>query len=237
MLTYLFVSIIVFLIILEIVTVMFKLTGLSEEKARFQVISLLTGTGFTTKEAELISQHPTRRKLAEFLMILGFLGFLTGTSLLVNILQNPFNERMAILMLLFLVICWALIRYGHLLHFIDEFVEKIVILLGYATTKSKTKMYKLITRAKGYGVFSIIIDENSHLDGVAIMNSNLKPNNMIILNVDKGSEFIGFVKRDYILEKGDNILLYGKVDQVIKTFHLDKKAAQKSKIIDFKGRS
>jgi len=124
-----------------------------------------------------------------------------------------------------------------LLHFIDEFVEKIVILLGYATTKSKTKMYKLITRAKGYGVFSIIIDENSHLDGVAIMNSNLKPNNMIILNVDKGSEFIGFVKRDYILEKGDNILLYGKVDQVIKTFHLDKKAAQKSKIIDFKGRS
>ena len=59
---------------------------------------------------------------------------------------------------------------------------------------------------------------------------------MIILNIDKGDEFIGFVKRDYILEKGDNVLIYGKVDQVIKAFHLNKKTARESEIMDFKGK-
>lgn len=84
-------------------------------------------------------------------------------------------------------------------------------------------MYKLITRAKGYGVFNILIDENSALVGVALKDSNLKPHNIIILNIDKGNQFIGFPTRDYIIEKGDNILLYGKVDEVIKNFHINSK--------------
>jgi Trk-type K+ transport system membrane component len=59
MILYFLLSIVIFLIVVEVITVLFKLTGLSEEKARFQVISLLTGSGFTTKEAELITQHPS----------------------------------------------------------------------------------------------------------------------------------------------------------------------------------
>jgi hypothetical protein len=226
MITYFFVSIVIFLIIVEIITVLFKLTGLSEEKARFQVISLLTGAGFTTKEAELITQHPTRRKLAQFLMILGYVGFLTATSFLINILKNSFNMRVVIMILIFVIVIWVVIRNRYFMAFLDSIIEKIVM-IGYSKTKSQNTMYKLITRAKGYGIFNIIIDENSHLEGVAIKDSNLKPNNMIILNIDKGNEFIGFAKRDYILEKGDNILLYGKVDQVIKTFHLDHKSHSK----------
>lgn len=236
MLTNLFVSIIVFLIVVEIITVLFKMTGLTDEKARFQVISLLTGTGFTTKEAELIMQHPTRRRLAQFLMILGYLGFFVGTSLLVNILQNPFTTQIVGNAIIFIVVIFVLIRSPLVKRNFDRIIERIVMRWGYSRTKSKHKMYRMITRAKGYGIFSIIIDEDSALAGVTILNSNLKPNDMIILNIDKGDEFIGFVKRDYVLEKGDNILIYGKVDQVIRTFHLNKKTAREAEIMDFKGR-
>ena len=236
MVTNLFVSVIVFLIIVEIITVLFKLTGLTDEKARFQVISLLTGTGFTTKEAELIMQHPTRRKLAQFLMILGYLGFFVGTSLLVSIFQNPVTTQIVGTTLIFLIVIFVVIRNPLVKRNFDYIIERIVLKYGYSRAKSKHKMYKMITRAKGYGIFSIIIDEDSHLQGVTILNSNLKPNNMIILNIDKGDEFIGFVKRDYTLEKGDNILIYGKVDQVIKTFHLNKKTARESEIMDFQGK-
>lgn len=104
--------------------------------------------------------------------------------------------------------------------FFDNFIER-VILRKYTRKKSPGKGYKLVTRAKGYGIYNIVIDENSPLSGVSLKDSNLKPNNIIILNIDKGNEFIGFPKRDYVLENGDNILLYGKVDQVIKTFHLE----------------
>jgi len=211
----------------EIITVLFKLTGLSEEKARFQVISLLTGAGFTTKEAELITQHPTRRKLAQFLMVLGYVGFLTAVSFLINILKNSFTMKVVIMLLVFTIITWIVIRNRLFMSFLDGIIEKM-ILIRYSKSKSQSKIYKLINRAKGYGVYNIIIDENSSLEGVSLMNSNLKPNSMIILNIDKGNEFIGFPKRDYILEKGDNILLYGKVEQVIKTFHLDQKENNKS---------
>lgn len=212
---------------MEIITVLFKLTGLSEEKARFQVISLLTGAGFTTKEAELITQHPTRRKLAQFLMVLGYVGFLTAVSFLINILKNSFTMKVVIMLLVFTIITWIVIRNRLFMSFLDGIIEKM-ILIRYSKSKSQSKIYKLINRAKGYGVYNIIIDENSSLEGVSLMNSNLKPNSMIILNIDKGNEFIGFPKRDYILEKGDNILLYGKVEQVIKTFHLDQKENNKS---------
>jgi hypothetical protein len=236
MVTNLFVSIIVFLIIVEIITVLFKMTGLTDEKARFQVISLLTGTGFTTKEAELIMQHPTRRRLAQFLMILGYLGFFVGTSLLVNILQNPFTTQIVGSSLIFIVTIFIVVRNPLVKSNFDRIVERVVIKWGYSKAKSKHKIYRMVTRVKGYGIFSIIIDEDSRLDGVSIMDSHLKSNDMIILNIDKGDEFIGFVKRDYILQKGDNILVYGKVEQVLKTFHLNKKEARESEIMDFKGK-
>lgn len=42
--------ILLYWVITELFTFFFRLTGLPAEKARFQVISLLTGTGFTTRE-------------------------------------------------------------------------------------------------------------------------------------------------------------------------------------------
>lgn len=188
---------------------------------------MLTGAGFTTKEAELITQHPTRRKLAQFLMVLGYVGFLTAVSFLINILKNSFTMKVVIMLLVFIIITWMVIRNRFFMNFLDGIIEKM-ILIRYSKSKSQSKIYKLINRAKGYGIYNIIIDENSSLEGVSLMNSNLKPNSMIILNIDKGNEFIGFPKRDYILEKGDNILLYGKVEQVIKTFHLDQKENNKT---------
>ena len=43
--------ILLYWVISEAFTVFFRLIGLPEEKARFQVVSLLTGCGFTTHES------------------------------------------------------------------------------------------------------------------------------------------------------------------------------------------
>ncbi len=47
---------------------LFMLTGLPERKARFQVISILTNTGFTTGESEVITSSRRRRRLASRMM-------------------------------------------------------------------------------------------------------------------------------------------------------------------------
>lgn len=222
MILYFLLSIIIFLIVIEVITVLFKLTGLSEEKARFQVISLLTDSGFTTKEAELITQHPSRRKLAQILMIVGYVGFLTGISFLVDIIKKSLSYKTITIVIVFFILVYMFFKNKFLLSYFDNFIEKI-ILRKQLKTKSPNKMYKLITRAKGYGVFNILIDEQSSLVGVPLKDSNLKPRNIIVLNIDKGNQFIGFPTRDYVIEKGDNILLYGKVDEVIKIFNINSK--------------
>ena len=44
------------------------ITGINESKARFQVVSLVTNTGFTTEDSELIMNSKLRKKIAKFIV-------------------------------------------------------------------------------------------------------------------------------------------------------------------------
>ena len=68
--------------LIRLAAVALKLTGMPEQNARFQAISALTGTGFTTTEAELIVNYPIRRKIIAWLMIFGNLGIVSVLSTL-----------------------------------------------------------------------------------------------------------------------------------------------------------
>ncbi len=63
--------------IVRIAAVAMRHTGLAENVARFQCISALTGTGFTTSESEMIVNYPVRRRILVTLMILGNLGLVS----------------------------------------------------------------------------------------------------------------------------------------------------------------
>ena len=65
------------LILTRVATVALTMTGLSEEVAKFQARSAFTGTGFTTKEAENVVNHPVRRKIIGMLMIIRSAGLVT----------------------------------------------------------------------------------------------------------------------------------------------------------------
>ena len=66
--------------IVRIGAVAMRLTGLPENIARFQCVSALTGTGFTTHEAEMIVNYPIRRRIVVALMVLGNLGLISIAS-------------------------------------------------------------------------------------------------------------------------------------------------------------
>jgi len=57
-----------------------RLTGMPLSAARFQSISALTGTGFTTQEAETLMHHPLRRRVLMGLMFAGHLGVVSLAS-------------------------------------------------------------------------------------------------------------------------------------------------------------
>ena len=58
------VFIIIYVILIEIFSMLFRITGLTKEKASFQAISLLTNCGFTTGESEVITSDRLRRRIA-----------------------------------------------------------------------------------------------------------------------------------------------------------------------------
>ena len=87
--------ILVYILINEIFTVLFRLTGLTEDKAKFQVTSMLTNSGFTTSDSELITSSRVRRKLARITMIFGYAFTVTIVSAVVNIVitMNSFEIK------------------------------------------------------------------------------------------------------------------------------------------------
>ena len=76
--------VLVYWVLSELFATLFRFTGLSDEKARFQLISLLTGCGFTTQENELLLTNRSRRRLARITMLFGYVFNITIISLLIN---------------------------------------------------------------------------------------------------------------------------------------------------------
>ena len=77
--------ILLYWVITELFTFFFRLAGLPDERARFQVISLLTGTGFTTRESEMIMASRRRRRLARVTMLFGYVFNITIVSAFINV--------------------------------------------------------------------------------------------------------------------------------------------------------
>lgn len=78
--------------LIRLAGVALKLTGMPEQNARFQAISALTGTGFTTTEAEMIVNYPIRRKIIAWLMIFGNLGIVSVLStLMISFIRTDAN--------------------------------------------------------------------------------------------------------------------------------------------------
>ena len=77
--------ILLYWVITELFTFFFQLTGMPAERARFQVISLLTGTGFTTRESEIILASRLRRRLARVTMLFGYVFNITIVSAFINV--------------------------------------------------------------------------------------------------------------------------------------------------------
>lgn len=79
--------------VIEISVMLFHFTGLKTKISRFQVISMLTATGFTTDESKIIIDHPIRRKIASFLILFGAFSLAVIISSISNILSDDLRLK------------------------------------------------------------------------------------------------------------------------------------------------
>lgn len=100
----------------RIASVALRLTGLPEQNARFQAMSALTGTGYTTTEAEMVVNYPIRRKIISWLMVFGNLGIVTVLSTLTISFVRTDADMNSILVQLALMIGMTIVFFAVMLN-------------------------------------------------------------------------------------------------------------------------
>lgn len=209
MILYFALFLVIFVFISELISLIFELTGMPPDKAKFQVISLLTGTGFTTLESEIITQHPVRRNLAYFTMIFGFAGWATIVSFLVNVIQNELYFQDVLIFIAIGLFLLLVLRNRFIISKFERLLKRYLFNWIFKN-QSNRNLYTLIKSDGDYGIYSVLIEENSELIGKTLIESNLKQREIQVLNIDKGSKAIQFPNPNYMIEKNDTLLIYGK---------------------------
>lgn len=221
----LFVVIIAFIIVSEIFTILFRLTGLPEKRARFQAVSLLTTSGFTTNESELIMKSSLRRKIARSAMILGYTFSAAFISVLVSLIINAGNDKETTENLWIIVACLTLVLVVFIIltkiKFIKNAFDKFVIKISYLILKNKTD--NILTVIDKYSTNIIAEIYLSFIPQLfiekSLEESRIKQDHgIIVLAVSRKNNIFTNIQKDFVFEQGDILTLYGNEKTIKELF-------------------
>ena len=82
------VLILIYEILVSFFSALYEISGLTKDEARFQVTSLLTGTGFTTSESEKMLETKKRKRITRDIMIISYIFNISIISTLVALFTS-----------------------------------------------------------------------------------------------------------------------------------------------------
>jgi len=225
---FIFVLIVSFIVV-RIGAIAFQLTGLEWSLAKFQALSCFTSTGFTTKEAELITGDPRRRRIASVLIVLGHAGLVT----LIATFANTLNPRMTsgtiettfwrfVLALANLALLVAAIYVIYRLFTNTKFARKLTNVLRQRIIKKdiikSVSVEELVVATAGYGVSRIKIREKHPLLDKKLSESDLRKDDITVLAIIRGHKTMPNPRANAKILPGDELICFGKLGGIRKKF-------------------
>ena len=200
------------LLVVRASAIALMMTGLDGDRARFQALSAFTGTGFTTREAEAIVNHPKRRKIVSWLMITGNAGIVTiivtSTSSFVTSTGVELPISAAIL-LAGVFIVYRIGKHRGVVKRWDVFVEGK---LARSKAFKDTPTEDLLHFVEGYGLVREIVTGESPLAGRSLVGSRLSSKGVLVLGIERGPRWIPIPKAEETMRVGDRVVVYGPLD-------------------------
>lgn len=86
-----------------------------------------------------------------------------------------------------------------------------------------------LTVSTGYGVADLLIPEGAELVGKTILESNLRENDIVVLNLHRGTSVVSNPKGNRVLQAGDKLLCYGKLDSM-RSMIPERRTSQRKKV-------
>ena len=231
----------IYMFMIEIFSVAFKLTGLATNKIKFQVASLFTGAGFTTSESEIITNDDRRRRIAVTCMYTGHIFSVVIMGLIINVLISIWaevNSSQGITKGWYIIVFFvsvglfvivASLKIPPINKRFQKLLENIAI-----KSSSYRKRSNIITVLDYYGksaIVEVVLNKLPDFANDVTLNQMAltKKYAMILLSLRRGSRRIS-INKDTMLVKGDVVVCYGHINDIREAF-INSVAGKKDKTV------
>lgn len=217
------VVILIYSILVNIFTVLFRITGLTKEKASFQVVSLLTACGFTTTESEIITSSQVRRRIAKAAMLTGYAFSVIIVSLIMNLLININKElqREAIEAILIAFVIFILFFILKRLPFIKGPSEELISRIAkHFLTKGKCdNIITLLDLYSDDAICEVYLNNlPEFLVDKPLYECKLKDKYSMNIMIVKRRNKVIDVTKDTILQRKDSVVIFGDYQNIKDVF-------------------
>ena len=200
------------------------MTGLSEESAKFQSRSAFCGVGFTTKEAEMITGHPVRRRIVYTLMLVGNIGLATVTATLIaSLIQANSEPDIKVQIFRFATLTLGL---GTLwIIATNRWVEKQHNRIVSWALKTFTKLdvsdvVSIMNLQAGFSVVEISVDPDEWMNNKSLRDLKLTKEGILVLGIRRNDgTFLGAPRADARIVSGDILVMYGPTERIEELDH------------------
>ena len=217
--------ILVYWVITELFTILFRFTGLPDERARFQVISLLTGCGYTTKESEMFLSNRRRRRMARITMLFGYVFNITIVSAFINVflslkLTQAEHYYFGILIPLGAVaIIFVFMRVPRVRAWGDNLLQRVADRLA-----GRTDSFNTVLLLDYIGTETIALVTLKHIpeeyQGIPLSETGLKSNTgILVMLVERPGEKAQPAGADTVFSVGDKLTVFGDYNTISTAFH------------------
>ena len=222
-LTLFSIIILVYWVISELFAMLFRFTGLPDEKARFQVISLLTGCGFTTHESELLLTNKSRRRLARITMLFGYVFNITIVSMMINVLLSinlsvVSNLFSILIPMLAAVVIIIFMRVPRVRAWGDRIIERLAGRLTHRESANSVLLLDYLGEDSIAQVSLVEVPEAFREKSLAKINFRAEHNLMVMLIEKPGKKAVPAGAKT-VMEAGDKLTVFGDYKKIAAVFN------------------
>ncbi|HUU39399.1 MAG TPA: TrkA C-terminal domain-containing protein [Desulfatiglandales bacterium] len=199
-------------LVIRAAAIALMMTGMDEKRAKFQALSAFSGTGFTTKESESVINHPNRRRIITWLMILGNAGIVTVIVTATSSLATSRGYQLSlniVVLLAGIFLIYKIVTHKGLIRRWESFIEDKFVQSRVFEEGVTEDLLHLI---EGYGLVRVIITEKSPIIDSSIAEQKLTKKEILVLGIERGKNWIPIPKATEKIQEGDKLVVYGSLN-------------------------
>lgn len=209
-------TLVISLLVTRVGAVALKLTGMSEEAAKFQARSAYTGVGFTTSESEQIVNHPVRRRVVQVLMLCGNVGIAVVIASMMATFAageaGPKGVARALILSIGLLALWI----AGTQKWVDDSIGTAIEWALKKWTHLDVRDYvSLLHLADGYVVLELTVAEGDWVAQKSLAEAKLSHEGVLILGIHRANgKYVGSPDGKIVVQVGDVLSVYGKIQRL-----------------------